>query len=275
MNIYAIMLVKNEADIVGKVLAEAQKWADKIFILDNGSTDGSWEIIQSMKNDIVVPWKQYFGEYHDGLRADVYNEFKSISKPGDWWCFKLDADEIYAEDPREFLKTIPSNCHMVAKQSLDYVITNEDLQEYTYTGNFEEDIKHLQYFKVPCWSEPRFFRYRKGLKWINNQYAHWPQKIGVLADKNILCRHYQCRSPEQLQARLDLRNNTRVKKEGVVWRGDKETKWQELVKPRCETYFDDGNFEEIRKLPINRGEFRQGKLKCFVKRFLIALHLYQ
>lgn len=51
------MLVKNEADIVGYVLKEAEKWADKIFIIDNGSTDGTWEIIKSMKNEIITPWK--------------------------------------------------------------------------------------------------------------------------------------------------------------------------------------------------------------------------
>lgn len=51
MKIFAIMLVKNEADIVASVLKDAEKWADKIFILDNGSTDGTWEIIQSLKNE--------------------------------------------------------------------------------------------------------------------------------------------------------------------------------------------------------------------------------
>lgn len=277
MNIYAIMLVKNEADIVGKVITEAEKWATKIFILDNGSTDGTWEIIQSLKNDIVTPWKQYFGDYHDGLRADVFNEFKSISKPGDWWCFKLDADEIYAEDPREFLKKIPKNCHLVAKQSLDYVITTEDaaVHEADFTGDFEHDVQFLKYFKNPCYSEPRFFRYRKGLKWIKTPYAHWPQKIGVLADENILCRHYQCRSPKQMQARIDLRNNTWVKKSGIVWKTKKETDWHELLKPKSELYYDDGNLEKIRNLEIDRADFKQGFLKKLIKRTLIFLHLYQ
>lgn len=59
MKIFAIMLVKNESDIVGYVLKEAEKWVDKIFIIDNGSTDGTWEIIQSMRNEIITPWKQF------------------------------------------------------------------------------------------------------------------------------------------------------------------------------------------------------------------------
>ena len=97
------MLVKNEADIVANVIKDAEKWADRIFIMDNGSTDGTWEIVQSLKNDIVVPWKQDFRPYSNGLRADVFNEFRHEASDGDWWCFKLDADEFYYDNPKEFL----------------------------------------------------------------------------------------------------------------------------------------------------------------------------
>ena len=123
------MLVKNEVDIVGHTLKEAQKWCDKIFILDNGSTDGTWELVNSMKNDVVIPWKQYFGDYHNGLRADVFNEFKHLSEPGDWWCYKLDADEFYIDNPRDFLSKIPKKYHWVGKKSLDYFVMKEDIEE--------------------------------------------------------------------------------------------------------------------------------------------------
>ena len=143
MKIFAIMLVKNEVDIVGHVLKSAEKWADKIFILDNGSTDGTWELIQSMKNDVITPWKQDFGPFRRGMRADVYNEFKHLSKAGDWWCYALDADEFYLENPREFLKTIPSRYQWVFKKDIAYQITEEDLSEYEFTGDFAKDKKNL------------------------------------------------------------------------------------------------------------------------------------
>ena len=34
MKLFGIMLVKNEIDIIGYVLKEAERWCDKIFILD-------------------------------------------------------------------------------------------------------------------------------------------------------------------------------------------------------------------------------------------------
>ena len=103
------MLVKNEADIVKSVILDAKKWADKIFIMDNGSTDGTWEIIQSLADDIVVPWKQDFRPYSNGLRADVFNEFRHEANDGDWWCFKLDADEFYYDNPKDFLCIFANN----------------------------------------------------------------------------------------------------------------------------------------------------------------------
>lgn len=63
MKIFAIMLVKNEADIVKSVILDAKKWADRIFILDNGSTDGTWEIIQSL------------GSYKSKPKFELQNSF--------------------------------------------------------------------------------------------------------------------------------------------------------------------------------------------------------
>ncbi|HIF6281027.1 TPA: glycosyltransferase [Raoultella ornithinolytica] len=43
--IYALMTVKNEADIIIETLDKASVWADKIFILDNNSNDNTWELL--------------------------------------------------------------------------------------------------------------------------------------------------------------------------------------------------------------------------------------
>lgn len=273
MKIFGIMLVKNEVDIVGYVLKKAEVWCDKIFILDNGSTDGTWELIQSMKNDVITPWKQYFGDYHNGLRADVYNEFKHLSEPGDWWCYKLDADEEYAEDPRDFLAKIPKKYQWVFKQSLDFVFTKEDFDINKFTGNFEEDKNLLQYFKVPCWSEGRFFRYRKGLIWENKWNSHYPPHVGVMAPEKILVKHYLYRNPKQIQNRIDLRKNSKVKQSGIAWKTLKEN-WEDYLLPKDTLYFYTENFEELKLLKCNTGSIKQSFFKDTLKRLLIKLHLY-
>jgi glycosyltransferase involved in cell wall biosynthesis len=268
------MLVKNEADIVRAVIIDAVRWADRIFILDNGSTDGTWEIVRSLKGAQVVPWKQDFRPYTNGMRADVFNAFRHESEPGDWWCFKLDADEFYVENPRTFLQTVPARYQLVSKKSLDYFITEEDLQEYEFTGDFEKDLPKLKYIRTDCWSEPRFFRYRKGLNWKNEPENHYPPHIGVLSPDFILVKHYQYRSPKQMQARLDLRNGLSSKKRGGAFRHVKQTDWHELVKRRSELAYDDGHLETYKELPV-RNNLKQSWVKKQFLRMGIALGVYR
>lgn len=139
MKIFGILLVKNETDIIQASIEDASRWADRIFILDNGSTDGTWDIVKNLESDIVRPWKQDFRPYSNGLRAEVFNQFRHEAQTGDWWCYKLDSDEFYVDNPREFLANVPKRFHVVAKKSVAYRITPEDLDEHQFTGNFQND----------------------------------------------------------------------------------------------------------------------------------------
>lgn len=276
MKIFAIMLVKNEADIVKSVILDAKKWAYRIFIMDNGSTDGTWEIVQSLADSTVVPWKQDFRPYSNGLRADVFNHFRNEAENGDWWCFKLDADEFYYDNPRDFLAEVPEKYSLVAKKSLDYVITKEDVENYNFIGIFEEDKSHIEYFKNSCWSEPRFFRYRKSLKWNFEATSHYPKYAGLLFPKLILVKHYQFRSPKQMQARLDLRNSLSNKKDGICFRHVNQTDYKELLADRNDCLLDKkiksqgGGYNDI---PV-RNSLQQPLLKRIILRIGIALKLF-
>ena len=183
-------------------------------------------------------------------------------------------DEVYAEDPREFLAKIPKKYQWVGKQSLDYVITNEDLAEYNFTGDFGKDRKILKYFRVPCWSEGRFFRYRKGLTWTNDKKNHYPEHIGVQAPDLILVHHYLNRSPEQIKKRIEVRMNTKMFKEGSSW-GTYQADWKSAILNRDGLEYFDDNLDRIKKLPVNKGNFKQSFLKNTVKRILISLRLYK
>lgn len=273
MKIFAIMLVKNEADIVKSVISDAKRWADRIFILDNGSTDGTWEICQELKDDVVCPWKQDFQPYSNGLRANVFNEFRHESTDGDWWCFKLDADEFYYDNPKEFLAKVPQKYSLVAKKSLDYVITKEDIAEYNFSGNFETDKDHIHYLKNTCWMEPRFFRYRKAIKWQFKETSHYPEKAGVLSPDLILVKHYQFRSPKQMQARLDVRNSLANKKAGVCFKHVKETDYHELLEDR-ENCVNDDNIKIYKMETLQvRNSIKQSLLKRIILRLGILLRI--
>src|SRR5687768_11826297 len=108
MRIFGICLVKNEADIIAFSLQKASEWAHKIFVYDNGSTDGTWEAVQELAktNDKIIPWKSEAKPFRDGLRGEVFNEFRHLAQKGDWWCCRLDSDEFYLDDPREVLSKV-------------------------------------------------------------------------------------------------------------------------------------------------------------------------
>ena len=61
--IYSLLLVKNESDIIRESLLAAIKWSDKVIVMDNGSTDGTWEIVKEIATQYptIVPFMQYTG----------------------------------------------------------------------------------------------------------------------------------------------------------------------------------------------------------------------
>jgi hypothetical protein len=108
MKIHGLSLVKNEADVLQETLTRALHWCDHIYVFDNGSSDGTWELVKELAKQHlqIVPYKQDDVLYSNGLLADIFNVFRSKAGPRDWWC-RLDADEFYIDDPRIFLTKIP------------------------------------------------------------------------------------------------------------------------------------------------------------------------
>lgn len=211
MKIFGISIVKNEADIIELSLTKASAWADQIFVMDNGSDDGTWEKVKALAahNSKIVPWKQTQDFFHDGLRAQVFNEFKHFASPGDWWCARLDADEFYIDNPREFLSTrVKPYYHVVCSKHIQYQFTNQDLEKKTKVFN-DETLNSLRFFDTKATSEVRFFKHRDRLGWSESQPL--PHHVGIVCPERILIRHYQYRSLEQIQRRIKTRLETRTK----------------------------------------------------------------
>lgn len=210
MKVYSLLVVKDEGDVIGFSLIDACRWSDKVIVIDNGSSDGTWEIIQQMAthNAKIVPYMRYEGPFHIGLRAKAFRAFRHEMRLGDWWCVRLDADEFYPGDVRAFLRRIPWWCRTVKKLSTDYVITYEDLEEGLISNNFGHDRQQLQYSLPTRRAERRFMRHSPFLLWL----ARWryPHPWGIVAKKQIPVDHYQYRSPEQMQRRYANRQQAKL-----------------------------------------------------------------
>jgi len=229
LNIFGICLVKDEADIIEHCLDEASKWASKIFIYDNGSDDHTWEIVKGLAktNKVIVPYKQVTVPFRDELRAQVFNKYKDLAQHGDWWCFRMDADEFYIDDPRDFLVRVPKRYHVVAKESYDFRLTYEDVEEYKFTDQSKNDIKHLKYYNPLLYTEMRFFRHRSKLQWRTDR--GFPTHMGILSTRFIKVKHYQHRSPNQIKKRLNKKRHATNQGYKYFRNHDNEQHWYQTL----------------------------------------------
>lgn len=233
MKVYSLLVVKDEADVVGLSLADACRWSDKVIVIDNGSTDGTWELVNRMAADIpkVVPFMRYDGPFHIGLRACAFNSFRKEMRYGDWWCVRLDADEFFVGDVREALSRMPWWSRTVKKRSNDYVITHEDLEEGVLCGDFSKDKERICYALQHRREERRFMRHSPLLVWLGRW--RYPHPWGLVAKERIEVDHYQYRSEEQMQRRYQNRMNAKAEGCGS-FSHETGSSWRDYLRHRDE-----------------------------------------
>jgi hypothetical protein len=263
--IHAICVVKNEADIIETTLRKAAEWCDHIFVYDNGSVDGTWEIVNSLSRELsqVRPFKQDARRFTDTIRLEPYRRMKRCARRGDWWC-RLDADEIYIDNPAEFLAQVPAENEVVWSASFQYYFTDLDLERFERDPSAHGDAVALEercrYYKNN-WSEARFFRHRRLWGW--NEFS--AGRFGRPHRRRIRLKHYQYRSPRQIQQRLSTRSlaiaagvfpheSRRNWAESLLHAaatdfgaeaGAAPTSWKQRVAPASDLVFDDGSGDYV------------------------------
>lgn len=233
MKIYSLLVVKDEADIVGLSIVDACRWSDKVIVIDNGSTDGTWELINSIAsgNPKVVPFMRYEGPFHIGLRAKAFKAFRREMQWHDWWCVRLDADEFYPGDVRGFLQKTPWFCRTVKKSSTDYIITYEDLDEGLIGNNFETNRHQMRYCLPAKRAERRFMRHSPLLIWLSRW--RYPHPWGIVSKNQIPVDHYQYRSVDQMQRRYA--NRQQAKSDGCgSFSHENGSGWQDYLRHRSD-----------------------------------------
>ena len=241
MKIFGICLVKNEEDIIAYALSRQSEWATKIFVYDNGSTDRTWEIVKevALTNPKIVPFKTEAKPFRDGLRAEVFNAYSHLVSDGDWWCVRCDTDEIYIDDPREFLTKVPNKYHVVSSIHFEYRLTKDDVVNLSFDKPVEALIEQLKYYHKKQTSEVRFVRHRNRLQWPENKGYGFPKHRGILAPDKIRIKHFQYRSPEQIQRRIAIRKIA-TEQGYKFFKRDNVDNWEDKLVSKEECIFDNG-----------------------------------
>lgn len=208
MKLYAICLVKNEDDIIAQTLTYATRHCDKIFVIDNGSTDTTWDLVRdlSQRDPRIIPFEQTHLPYNDALRARVYNQVHQELDEDDWWMI-LDSDEFMAENPKELIeKANRDAADIIRSWIIQFYFTEKDLAEW----EGERDSRDKPIFErrrhyLINWQESRLFRNQRGPAWDVAINSNVPNGLKRVWRRRILNRHYQFRDPEQIEKRLQLR----------------------------------------------------------------------
>lgn len=218
MKIYGICLVKDEDDIVAQTLEFGARYCEKIFVIDNGSADSTWDRVQELAKRVpaVVPFARRPEPYDEGLRWLAYDANHTDLSDQDWWLI-LDADEFLAEDPRPVIrKAMAEQADIINAWQIQFYYTEKDHEAWVAGRDSRERpiLERRRYYRID-WQEPRLFRNQltrnvifEQSKLLTSTSRHGTsvsRSKGKVSRKRILNRHFQYRDPIQIEKRFRLR----------------------------------------------------------------------
>jgi hypothetical protein len=205
------MVIRDEADIIVENLRHLLTWADGIHVLDLGSTDQTWDLVNEMSrvDQRVIPFRREPLVFNDNLRGYVFAHNRDRFEHGDW-ILRCDADEFYHVTPPDFVKQrLRPLDTAVWLQWYYFRLTEREVADYE-SGKVDilQDRQRpiadrRRHYKISQYGEPRMFKYRRGMKWFH--IASAPYNAGFISRERIPIRHYPHRDPLQMQMRFRLR----------------------------------------------------------------------
>jgi glycosyltransferase involved in cell wall biosynthesis len=223
VDVYGLGLVKNEADVIEESARHALTFCERIYYLDNGSTDGTWEILQRLAREPggrVVAMGREDVPFHDGLRALIYDEVHHALGPDDWWL-QLDADEFLEVDPRRAIaNAMALGKNRIRTWQAQFAFTDSELDDWD-AGREDRSlpIRARRRWYRADWRESRLWRNDPTRKWGTGSSTHpiWADRPTPFA---LVNRHYQFRDPVQMQHRIDDRRGVFPHVTSESWRQD-------------------------------------------------------
>jgi glycosyltransferase involved in cell wall biosynthesis len=261
VRIHAVCLVKDEEDVIAQSLLHASRFCHKIYVFDTGSSDNTWQVVQSIDNGIVVPLWQEAVPFYDGLRAKVFNAVRHLFAEGDW-CLILDSDEFLVDDPQPAIDWAERNgAQQINTLQYNFYYTDRDWQDHLAGKDSRcQSIAYRRHYYRFTNIEQRLFRVSPKIHWPEDTNEKHPRgfmmprqnnrlklKLKVSPQRLANC-HYQYRDPDQIQTRLRIRRQARVDNPNnfVHYKSlDTDLDWRRYIIPseQLHYYQNDGLFK--------------------------------
>ena len=235
MKIIGFMIVKNEADILGQTLQSLLDYGgfDRILVFDNGSTDDTVAVAQRFASDRLVVF-DLPTPFSDNLKFENVYKHQHLMADADWFAI-LDADEVYRSHLRPLVEGAEkAGANMVCTRSAQFYFTEKD-PSYGFDPQIPAEEQRPYY--LVNYGEPRVYRYQAGTQLSADFVKSKPSALKSHTELLDIF-HFQFRSQEQTQKRLDIRlkNN----QHSGNWGHINSDKWIDYIVPAKHLHRYDG-----------------------------------
>jgi glycosyl transferase family 2 len=218
--VIALIHVFNEADILGETIRHLIGQGVYVHIIDNWSTDESWEIAGGFPDTVVsrerFP-KEGPSEHYEWYKQLEYSEQLAETMPYDWFIH-YDSDEMrYSPWQGVSIQHAIGFIDQLGYNAIDFTVLDfrHTPDNDQVKADFEKNITWFEFGK-----RPGHFLQVKGWKKqpvridLKNSGGHNVQFPGrKLYPVKFLTKHYSLRSREQAEKKLVLHRLPRVQKE--------------------------------------------------------------
>jgi hypothetical protein len=200
--LFGLCFVKNEDDIIADSVTHAAQFCDKVFVIDNASTDRTWDIVNGLDLDNLVSVCSKDFIFRDYLRLQFMDTRKEELEIGNWW-YIFDADEFLLEDPFEAIaQAEDEEADCIAVGMINFYITIDEFRQMQKNER-EETWRDRKYY-IPYESgKIEFIRNTKYLDY--GVYDIIPLGLTKECSRRLSIKHYPYRSLVQLEKRIQTR----------------------------------------------------------------------
>ena len=202
LKLFGVCFAKNEEDIIADSVSYAAQFCDKIFVIDNASTDRTWEIVRALDLENLEPVCSKDFVFRDYLRLKFMDTKKDELGLNNWW-YIFDADEFLLDDPLDaIVQAEKEGADCIAVNVINFLLTRQEFRYAQETGQ-EETWRNRKHYVLYESGPIKFFK--------NTKYVDYgicdsiPLGLTKECSWRLPLKHYPHRSVDQLEKRVHTR----------------------------------------------------------------------